>query len=190
MKNWHKIISLASILIFFGILFIQYQPKIPLHSPQISPAIMESISPQVLSAETTNSPGICHINGVLPDSSCTPGAIDPGVTQETIQQTICVKGYTTTVRPPVSYTNKLKAKQIAEYGFSDADLHNYEEDHLISLELGGSATDPKNLWPEPGNSPNQKDTVENRCHKMVCAGEITLLAAQQQIATDWTKACQ
>jgi hypothetical protein len=42
----------------------------------------------------------------LPDSSLTPGAINPEITQQNIQQTVCVKGYTKTIRPPTNYTNK------------------------------------------------------------------------------------
>ena len=145
--------------------------------------------PDVLST-TTAITSLCHINGVLPDINCTPGAIDPTVTEENIYQTICVKGYTTKVRPPVEYTQKLKQQQIQDYGFADTNLQDYEEDHLISLELGGHPTDPKNLWPEPDAAPNPKDTVENRCHQKVCTGKMKLADAQRQIATNWPTACQ
>jgi len=47
----------------------------------------------------------------LPDRSITPGAINLDITQGNIQQTVCVKGFTKTIRPPVSYTNKLKKAQ-------------------------------------------------------------------------------
>src|SRR5260370_8216263 len=107
----------------------------------------------------------CHVRGVLPDPNCTPGVIDPAVTQANIQQTICVPGYTKTVRPPVSLTNSLKAQQLVEYGYVDTNLHDYEEEHFIILELGGSPTDPNNLWPEPGSSPNPKNDLENLCHQ-------------------------
>jgi hypothetical protein len=120
---------------------------------------------------------------------CTPGAADPNVTQANVAQTICVSGYTKTIRPPVSYTDHLKAQQMAQYGFTDAPrLH--EEDHLISLELGGAPSDPKNLWPEPGASPNPKDKVENFLHDAVCAGRVPLVEAQQRIATNWKTAEQ
>jgi hypothetical protein len=121
----------------------------------------------------------------LPDSTCTPGVIDPRVTQETVNTTICVKGYTKTVRPPSSYTTKLKRQQITEYGYSDTNLSNYEEDHFISLELGGSPTDPKNLWPEPHASLNEKDQVENYLHEQICSGHLTLAQAQQAITHNW-----
>jgi hypothetical protein len=39
-----------------------------------------------------------------------------------------------------------------------------------------------------GALPNPKDSVENRLHKAVCAGTVTLTAAQNAIATDWTTA--
>ena len=67
---------------------------------------------------------------------------------------------------------------------------DYEEDHLISLELGGNPNDPRNLWPEPYNprpGARQKDTVENYLHNQVCAGTMTLIDAQNAIATDWYK---
>jgi hypothetical protein len=72
------------------------------------------------------------------------------------------------------------------YSFTDSPSE-HEEDHVISLELGGAPAGPKNLWPEPGTSPNPKDTVEDRLHKPVCAGMLPLEAAQHCIATDWTK---
>jgi hypothetical protein len=85
----------------------------------------------------------------LPDPSCQPGATNPDVTQATIGSTICVSGRTSTVRPPTSYTNPLKVQQIAQYGYSDTSTADYEEDHLIPLELGGSPRSTLNLWPEP-----------------------------------------
>src|SRR5215471_19480909 len=105
--------------------------------------------------------GPCHIHGDLQDPDCTPGEKDPNVTQANIQQTICVKGYTKTVRPPTSYTTPLKMTLMGKYGFTDSPK-NYELDHLISLELGGNPTSVQNLWPEPGASPNAKDKVEGR----------------------------
>jgi hypothetical protein len=85
----------------------------------------------------------------LSDSSCTPGAYNPDVTQSTIHSTICVSGWTATVRPPRSYTNALKAQGVIDYGYSDTNLADYEEDHLVPLELGGAPRDPGNLGPSP-----------------------------------------
>ncbi|MDQ1486701.1 MAG: hypothetical protein QOJ62_2394, partial [Actinomycetota bacterium] len=130
-------------------------------------------------------PGSCHFktsgNGrVLPDPTCTPGVIDAAVTQAGIASTICVAGYTTTVRPPVSLTNAFKVADAAAYSA----VGPGELDHLVPLELGGSS-DARNLWFEPGSIPNPKDAVENRLHAEVCSGLLTLAAAQLSIATDW-----
>ena len=95
-----------------------------------------------------------------------------------------MSGYTKTVRPSESITEKEKAASMAAYG-DRGSLGDYEYDHLVSLELGGAVNDPRNLWPEPGASPNPKDSVENALHRMVCDGEIRLSQAQRIIATGW-----
>jgi hypothetical protein len=109
------------------------------------------------------------------------------VTQANLSSTICRSGYTETVRPPESVTEPEKEASIAAYGESGS-LHDYEYDHLVPLELGGAPNDPRNLWPQPGASPNPKDDLENRLNAMVCDGEIGLAAAQREIATDWVAA--
>jgi hypothetical protein len=121
---------------------------------------------------------------VLPDLACTPGADYAGVTQTDIDQTICTRGWTSTIRPPESYTEPLKYQQMAAYGDAGS-ASGYEEDHLIPLELGGSPTSPQNLWPEPGASPNPKDAVEDAANHAVCDGQMTLAAARQAMASNW-----
>lgn len=127
----------------------------------------------------------------LPDPACTPGALNPDVTQATIGSTICVSGWTATIRPSTSYTNALKRQGIIDYGYTDTSLSDYEEDHFLPLELGGAPKDPANLWPEPhAGSENSysKDSVENAVKKAVCAGRATLGDAQRAMLTDWTTA--
>jgi hypothetical protein len=109
------------------------------------------------------------------------------VTQANVDSTICSHGYTKSVRPPESVTEHEKEASLAAYGDSGP-LHDYEYDHLVPLELGGAANDPRNLWPEPGTAPNPKDGLENRLRSMVCAGELSLAAAQREIAVDWVAA--
>lgn len=126
--------------------------------------------------------------GDLPDSRLTPGAIDHSVTQQNIHVTICNKGYTKSVRPPQNYTNKLKKKQIWEYGYADTDPKHYEEDHLIPLNIGGNPDDPRNLWPQPRNSEwnaDRKDKLELSLYQLVCAGKVSLSEAQKAYVTDW-----
>jgi hypothetical protein len=128
----------------------------------------------------------------LPDPRCTPGVVSERVSQANIATTICVSGYTTSVRPAASITTPLKRRTAAVYGLVyEPQVQEY--DHLIPLELGG-ANDVRNLWTEPPTSAGQtttlngKDQVENRLKDAVCAGRISLTDAQRRIATDWTTA--
>ncbi|MCW2655297.1 MAG: hypothetical protein JWR32_6273 [Mycobacterium sp.] len=137
-------------------------------------------------------PGACHhraaANGqTLPDPTCTPGAVSPKVTPDTLDTTICRSGYTKSIRPPKAITGAEKQANAAAYGDTGS-LSGMEYDHLVPLELGGDPNDPRNLWVEPGASPNQKDGVESKLHDLVCGGRVPLAAAQDAIAADWTTA--
>jgi hypothetical protein len=116
---------------------------------------------------------------VLASAAFTPGSLNPDVTQATIASTICVRGWTKTVRPPQSYTGSLKLRQMRAYG-ERGPPSAYQEDHLISLELGGNPTDPGNLWPEPYPRAADVDKIENALNARVCSGELTLAEAQRQ----------
>jgi hypothetical protein len=109
----------------------------------------------------------------------TPGALNPEVVQANIHETICVRGWTRTIRPPVEYTNSLKARQMRLYGES-GDASDYQEDHLISLELGGAPRDERNLWPEPYPRASEVDRIENELNAKVCSGHLTLADAQRK----------
>jgi hypothetical protein len=117
--------------------------------------------------------------GVVADPVRTPGVLNPDVTQGTIGETICVRGWTRTIRPSTDYTNALKAKQLRAYGLAGP-LSAYQEDHLISLELGGHPTDPRNLWPEPYPRAARVDAIENELNGRVCEGSLTLAEAQER----------
>jgi hypothetical protein len=132
--------------------------------------------------------GPCHTRGYgrLPDPHCTPGGIDPAVTQANIQSTICVSGYTSRVRPPAAQTEAFKFDEAyPAYGIASGEQS--ELDHLVPLELGGDNA-AANLWPETGSVPNPKDEVENALNKAVCTGRVSLAAAQRAIARDWETA--
>jgi hypothetical protein len=121
---------------------------------------------------------------VIPDMNITPGAIDPKATKEKV----CTPGYTKTVR---SVPDKVKKEVAAKYSVDPAQLHWYEIDHDISLELGGSNSSD-NLFPQsyltkPYNA-RIKDKLENFLHRQVCKGAITLKKAQEEIygpGGDW-----
>jgi len=107
----------------------------------------------------------------------TPGVLNAAVTQANIRTTVCRSGWTRTVRPPTDYTNALKRRQMRVYG-ERGPMSAYQEDHLISLELGGDPTDPRNLWPEPYPRAADVDKIENELNAQVCSGSLTLAEAQ------------
>jgi hypothetical protein len=109
----------------------------------------------------------------------TPGVLNAAVTQSNLRTTVCRPGWTRTVRPPTDYTNALKSRQLRAYGLRGPPSA-YQEDHLISLELGGDPTDPRNLWPEPYPRAAQVDAIENDLNAQVCSGALTLTEAQER----------
>lgn len=122
----------------------------------------------------------CQASSGMPDGACTPGAVFPNVTADEV----CKSGYATSVR---DVPESEKEQVYAEYGIASHTAGQYEVDHLVSLELGGS-NDVSNLWPEaasPSPGFHEKDRVENYLHDQVCSGAISLAQAQQEIATNW-----
>ncbi|XGV94424.1 MAG: hypothetical protein ACAF41_00940 (plasmid) [Leptolyngbya sp. BL-A-14] len=136
------------------------------------------------SDSTTNKIGLSLVkDGSLPDARLTPGTVFPvGVEQ------ICQPGYSSSARHVTLATKKAVFQR---YGVSYV-KGQYEVDHLISLELGGSNA-VTNLWPEAYTgqwNAHIKDQLENRLHRLVCRRELPLATAQQAIARDWIKAYQ
>jgi len=143
--------------------------------------------------------GRCHVRvldaatgKVLPDPACTPGAVDPGVTEANLSQTICRSGFSSSVRAPTSETTAAKKQSLLQYG--QPSTRTTEYDHLLSLEIGGTNA-TSNLWPEPNSTDakgvnNPKDKVENQLHAAICSHKISLGDAQKAMATDWTTAVQ
>jgi hypothetical protein len=102
------------------------------------------------------------------------------VRQATIRKTICKSGWTKTIRRPVSYTNALKIKQVVLCEETSSPSE-YEEDHLIPLELGGAPRNPKNLWPEPHSQSKLSDPFETKLKRQVCKRVMTLKKARAAI---------
>lgn len=133
-------------------------------------------------------PGSCHARGsgldVLPDPRCTPGTTNPQVTQANIATTICSRGWTATVRPPESVTEPLKRASMTAYG-DTGPISSYQNDHLVALSSGGSPSDPRDQWAEPGATPNPKDAVEAAANRAICTGRLPLAQVQASMASDW-----
>ena len=106
-----------------------------------------------------------------------PGAFNPDVTQASITTTVCVKGYTKTIRPPVSFTGPLKYKLLVQQHLPGT-VRDYQLDHMVSLELGGAPTSPRNLWMEPLAKAHRDDLFENALHRSLCSYSISLRQAR------------
>lgn len=131
--------------------------------------------------------------GGLPDSLQTPGAIDPAVTQENIGQTICVPGYTKTVRPPTPYTNRIKREQLDTYYKGQGEMRSVELDHLIPLTAGGHPSSTENLWPQTYGGEydaSYKDRCEVATGKAICQGRVGLVEAQKGFSVNWIEWCK
>ena len=147
-------------------------------SPTPAPTPSPSPSPVPRPSVAASSPPAAPVGWTLGYArrDLTPGVRNPAVTQATIGTTICVRGWTATIRPPVSYTNR--------------DPASVEEDHLLPLEGGGSPTDPRNLWPQPRYgtvTAAQKDVAEKTLQTAVCSGAATLDAAQAAFLAKWVR---
>jgi hypothetical protein len=149
------------------------QPPTTIVTQPVTPGSNTSIGQRTKTAD-------CVSTDARPDSACTPGAIFPDATKDQI----CTPGYSSQVR---NVPDSVKNQAYAEYGIVSHTTGQYEVDHLISLELGGS-NDIANLWPEPAEPRpgfHEKDKVENYLHDQVCKGSLSLQDAQYKIANDW-----
>ena len=129
--------------------------------------------------------------GELPDRKLTPGTANSAISEDQYRAECHTKGWTRLYRPPVSFTNSLKKLQMKKYGYPRADIHDYEEDHLVPLCLAGAPQNPANLWPQPrfGEwSADRKDALEAKLCQLACDGKVPLEEAQREIATDWIAA--
>jgi len=182
--------SLGGILLIIVVVVAYFLFRQPNNStPRTAPGNTPGTTPTTQSGSTSNGSthfGMqtktsgCQAHNSLPDSACTPGAILTTGTKEAI----CVSGYSRSVR---NVPESVKIQAYNEYGITHHNPGEYEVDHLISLELGGS-NDISNLWPEPASPTpgfHEKDKVENYLHSQVCKGAISLQQAQTQIATNW-----
>jgi len=120
---------------------------------------------------------------LLPDPKLSPGDALPVTSAD-----ICVPGYSKKVR---DVPQSVKEQVFQEYGITHRAKGEYEVDHIISLELGGSNS-IRNLFPEsyktkPWNA-HVKDKLENAFHDDVCKGRLALPDAQAQISGNWIAA--
>ena len=133
----------------------------------------------------------------LPAHVCTPGALRSDVDPAHLELTVCKPGWSQSIRPPTTETNRMKTAAMLAYGVPEALRPVTELDHEIP-EWAGGASDEANLWPEVSDEPgkgihNRKDEVESRVHNEVCAQTDPVVRARAwavaviEFAIDWTK---
>jgi len=147
-------------------------------------------------------PSFCQVkfsnNYQLPDSHCTPGAINPSVTLDVLKnpafRTACLRNNVTNEKQKAATYNTYA---ITHPQHNQGDSQTCELDHLVPLELGGADT-LDNIWPQCGPDGvdlngrffKHKDLVENYLTHQVKAGAMPLYDAQLGIAKDWTQYLQ
>jgi hypothetical protein len=141
--------------------------------------VFSAISRLICSAALVLTPVVALAAGSLP--------VIPWITQSNIQSSICIRGFTRSIRPPVSVTNEIKHRKLEAAGmpFSAADT---KLDHIIPLALGGAPDDERNLALQGNAESHDKDRVELCLARTVCAGRITLAEAQSAIWSNWRTA--
>ena len=169
---------LAALMLLIAAGCSSVPPKPPAHTGDVH----VSARPYVItSTEIANdAPCIQTTHGCL--------ALNPDVTEATVSQTICVPGYTRTVRPAASYTNGVKVKLLREAALDESRMGDFELDHIVPLALGGHPRKLSNLELQPLTGEHgawRKDALEVRMHNLVCEGELTLTEAQACLAEDW-----
>jgi len=157
--------------------------------PQSATPVITEASPSSTEGVTTPIPP--PATAATTADPCLGGAVcslNPAVTQATIASTICVIGWTATVRPPVTYTGNLKVQQMAALHLAGPPS-DFEEDHRVPLELGGDPSDARNLTPElrvsAGGGAEVKDRDENAARAAVCSGSKSLVQAQAEFVAKW-----
>jgi len=130
---------------------------------------------------------------LVPDDQQAPGAINAAVTQANIAETICARGWSERVRPPLSFTEPIKRRLLG------AGADQFELDHRVPIEVGGCPDCVSNLWLQPWRDPRHhacnpdvmldaacKDELENAVRRRICSGRMTLAQGQAIFLGDWT----
>jgi hypothetical protein len=125
---------------------------------------------------------------VLPDPALTPGLV-----AEHSASKVCRDGYS---RERRRYDPTAVAQIFASYGVSGS-RHDYEDDHLVPIKLGGDPVDKRNQWPQPRFTERWnaeiKDHLEWRLINWVCQGDGAgadqrLAQAQSDMMSSWIAA--
>jgi hypothetical protein len=104
------------------------------------------------------------------------GAVNPEVTQENIQRTICDWRWRELERPARGFINAIKKRWTP----SGHNSWEYRLDHIIPLCAGGALYDEENLRLEPWREAREKDELEARTCDAICNGSMSLKEGQDR----------
>jgi len=178
------LVACVTLVLLVGFLvFLQSQRTSLIHTASSGPATSGAVS-QIREGD---------VDRDLPNMNLTPGL---AVTED--ENLVCQHGYAERVRPKGVLWRHLKEAAFARYGIAYQDRDTigatgvrapeYQVDHLIPLEIGGSPTDLQNIWPQPIRPALRKDRIENELRELVCSGRMPLKQAQDAIAHNWKTA--
>ena len=122
----------------------------------------------------------------------TPGATDPAIKQDNIDDTICRPGYARSARPAYLITGPLK-RRLMDAEHPGQAMADYELDHLIPISIGGAPLDMRDLWLQPRQgqaNAGDKNVLAYVLWRLVCTHQVPLATAQRDISRDWTRAYQ
>jgi hypothetical protein len=162
------------------------QPPAP-SSPTASATAAPSVTVSATPTPASHSPSPTPTRTPSPVEDVLAGRTNPKVTPDTVQTTICVAGYTATIRPPYSETSKAKAALIAREHPGDP-MSAWILDHIVPLEGGGapgSATDLRNFMLQAPAESHVKDRLEDEMRDDICSGRVPLHTAQVAMADGW-----
>jgi hypothetical protein len=189
MRRLYHLGLLVAICVVAGSCTSRHTPAVTPHRSPTASSTFASVTPTTTVTSTASAIVFQTIPAYPPPQF--PGVTNTEVTQDTIDQTICVSGYTTKKRPPTSYTTPIKVRLLAELHLPGT-IYDYELDHKLAEEDGGDPRDPRNLWMEPLRGPFgalAKDQIEDRVHRDICITKTLTLAQAQAIFlnnTWWT----
>ncbi len=176
MKQAYKFFLFSFLFLFlYGIYFVAQA-----HTKDVVFEKLHELAAEGLTLDARTKEYGCTVENGFPDHECTPGAIFVSA----LKDDICVSGYSRSVR---NVSPKKRNDVYLAYGITTHAKGEYEVDHFISLELGGS-NDIANLFPEaaePSPGFHEKDEVENFLHKELCTNQISLSEAQVLISKHW-----
>ncbi len=123
-----------------------------------------------------------------PPRAIPPELLNPAVTPQTLQQTICVPAYAASITPGGSAAHNQMLAMMQRAGVDPAMASGYVIDRRLPVGLGGHPTNPANLqlleWAGEHGA-QRKQALERRLRLMVCDGKISLREAQAAVYPDW-----